>query len=194
MNNNSTDNIITAIDNLTLTGTDPVVIEAPAVPEVNLEELQTPADLLPLHRQLVERATVLAGRDGDTTYGNGQADNWLRAATQVHALRDMWAHRMHATAAHEAMRTNAVQAVTALLTALGTNRRREQDRWFGIASEWANDLRMQADPGHLVASAVPASVRPQRTSNQPGNPLTQFTNRLFGHRRASTVDSKPTGS
>lgn len=193
-NHDNAGHLIIAIDDLTATSADTPVEEVPAVPDLNPDDLHAPQDLRPLHLHLVEQATATVSRDGQDHYGNGPADTWLRAASQIHYLHNSWHVRMHAIAAHEVMRHDAIQSVTALLAGLRTDRRREQERWFSIAEHWCNHLRMQAEARHFATPDTPAPAPSDRASEQPNGLLARLANRLFGHPRPSTADSAPASS
>lgn len=148
-----------------------------------VDQVHTPDDLPPLHRQLLDLADVLAGRDTGIPVGQGEADRWTTAAGKVDHLWETWRHRTHATEAHDAMRHAATQAVRALREGLLGGDWREARRWFDIAAGWIDQLKMQADyqplPRPLPAPARPADQR----SGRPG-----LAALLFGHRRRPTTD------
>jgi hypothetical protein len=144
------------------------------------DQVHTPDDLPPLHRQLLELADLLAGRDTGTPIGQGEADRWTTAAGKVDHLWETWRHRTHATAAQESMRHAATQAVHALREGLLGGDWREAHRWFDIAVGWIDQLKMQADyqalPRPLTAPADP--------THQPRG----LAALLFGRRRTPTTN------
>ncbi|GAA4661673.1 hypothetical protein [Amycolatopsis dongchuanensis] len=113
-------------------------LEEPARPEPpEVGRLDGPEELPRLHRRLMDQATVL---DGEVM------EDWTRAASQVGTLWHEWSGRMHAVAAHEAMREAANHVVTALCEALRhAGDWRETNRWFRLSNGWIKDLTMQAD-------------------------------------------------
>ncbi|HEY3480863.1 MAG TPA: hypothetical protein VGL02_18355 [Streptomyces sp.] len=101
-----------------------------------------PADLVPLHKFLVQRATELAGRGNATQ----PARHWSAAAGTVADLRFAWAARIHDTAADETMREAAKQTVAATLAALRCEREADIGCWKVVAESWIAQLQMTAVP------------------------------------------------
>lgn len=113
----------------------PSTAKTPEVPE-----LRTPDDLPQLHRQLIEQADALADL-GE----NDLAREWAGAASEVDRLRTYWRLRMHATDAHEPMRTAANKAAHALIEGLRCTDGRDNGGWFAVADGWIDNLKMQAE-------------------------------------------------
>lgn len=137
----------------------------PEPPEVG--HLDSPEELPRLHRRLMDQATVV---DGEVM------EDWTRAASHVGTLWHEWSGRMHAFAAHEAMREAANHAVAALIEALRhAGDWRETNRWFRLSDGWIKDLEMQADRQFgPIARAPKRTRRPLRRAVLAG---------LLGHPR-----------
>lgn len=115
--------------------------ERPSPPPVGY--LNTPYDLIRLHWMLNDQATYLERAGGHRE----AVDEWHRAAKRLASLAGDWQARIHVTPACNAMRSAANQAVEALLEALchaGQGEYTQSDRWFTVADNWADNLRIQA--------------------------------------------------
>ncbi|UKD50862.1 hypothetical protein L3Q65_00790 (plasmid) [Amycolatopsis sp. FU40] len=122
-----------------------------------------PADLVPLHKFLVQQATDLAGRGNATQI----AKQWSAAAGTIADLRFAWAVRVPDTAAESAMREAAKHAVAATLEGLRHAQPADIQCWRSLAESWTSQLRMSAVPhrqrrfARRLREILAASPRPQ---------------------------------
>lgn len=131
----------------------------PAIPLLN-----TPDDLVAMHRALVEQTAALAADDEsfDGSPYDSPAHLWGRVTRAVSIVHARWRRALSSGADAEALCEAALRAVNALSMVLASTSRQAADCWFDVAYGWTDQLRMHTKSTPIEPQRMHTKSTPRR--------------------------------